>query len=167
MAYTTPTTRATSDSITAAIWNADMVDNIIHIHEDLPAARVYHNTTQSMTIATDNIVLFNSERYDTDTLHSTVSNTGRMTIATAGVYMFVVNIEWSTVPTTCELEFRLNGTTKVAWQSFVGSTKRCTLVTVYEMAIADYMEVICNPVSTQTILSTANYSPEYMCHRIG
>jgi hypothetical protein len=31
--YTAPTTRATNDLITAAIWNTDMVDNIKHLKE--------------------------------------------------------------------------------------------------------------------------------------
>src|SRR5574341_1148991 len=33
MAYTTPTTRATNDLITASIWNIDVVDNIKFLHD--------------------------------------------------------------------------------------------------------------------------------------
>lgn len=165
MAWTSPTTRSSSDLITASIWNTDLVDNLIHLHDALPSAGVYHNTTQSLTASTDNVVVFNTERWDTDTLHSTVSNTGRMTIATAGIYLFTFTGEWATAPATCEIEFRLNGTTKIAWAQF--STKRVALTTVYQMAVSDYMEVIINPSGTQTLNSTANYSPEYRAHRIG
>lgn len=35
MAYTTPTTRSTSDLITASIWNTDLVDNIIALKSSI------------------------------------------------------------------------------------------------------------------------------------
>lgn len=166
-AYTAPTTRSTNDVITASIWNVDLVDNITYLYGLLPSARVYHNTTQSMTLSTDNTVLFNSERWDNDIIHSTVSNTGRLTATTAGKYLITANIEWATAPATCELKLRVNGTTVVAWQQYAGSTKRCQISTIYDLAASDYVELLVNPATTQTINSTANYSPEYMMHRIG
>src|SRR5687768_6781957 len=33
MTWTDPTTRATGDLITAAIWNAEMVDNTMYLHD--------------------------------------------------------------------------------------------------------------------------------------
>lgn len=167
MAYTTPTTRSTNDLITASIWNTDMVNNIIYLHDLLPGCRVYHNTTQSMTLSTDNTVLFNSERFDNDSMHSTVSNTGRITCVTAGTYLFIANIEWATAPSTCELSLRLNGTTKFAWHQMTNAQKRGIVMGMYVLAAADYVELICNPSGTQTISNVGNYSPEFMAQRIG
>lgn len=38
--YTTPTTRATNDLITAAIWNTDLVENIKYLREACPVGSV-------------------------------------------------------------------------------------------------------------------------------
>ena len=167
MAYTSPTTRSTNDLITAAIWNADMVENIKWLYNGNPGCRVYHNTTQSMTGSSDNTVLFNTERYDTDTMHSTVSNTGRITVTTAGTYMFHAQIDWATAPGSNVMFLRLNGATKVASVNWTGSSDTCEITTIYAMVATDYMELLVNPATTQTINSTANYSPEFMAHRLG
>lgn len=43
-------------------------------------ARVYNNTTQSVSNSTATALTLNTEEYDTDSIHSTVTNTSRMTI---------------------------------------------------------------------------------------
>lgn len=43
-------------------------------------ARAYHNTTQSLNNSTATALLLNSEEYDTDSIHSTVTNTSRLTV---------------------------------------------------------------------------------------
>ncbi len=49
-------------------------------------ASVYHNTTQNVATATATILTFNSENSDAQGWHSTVSNTGRITVSAAGYY---------------------------------------------------------------------------------
>lgn len=160
--------RSTNDLITAAIWNVDVVDNINYLYNGRPSCRVYHNTTQSMTSATDNAVAFNSERWDTDTMHSTVSNTDRITFTTAGTYAFGFNLEWATAPSTAEVEIWLNaGPTKIAWYQMTNSQKRAQIHGIYQFSAADYIRAIVNPSGTQTIASSANYSPEFWAHMIG
>lgn len=53
-------------------------------------ARAYHNTTQSLTNSTATALLLNSEEYDTDSIHSTVTNTSRLTVPAgmAGYWYF-------------------------------------------------------------------------------
>ncbi len=86
MPYTSPTTQTAGAIATAAYANslkaaADFLANP-------PTCRVFHNTTQSVPDAGFlNPVLFNSEAHDTDNMHSTSVNTGRITINTAGVYV--------------------------------------------------------------------------------
>jgi len=52
-----------------------------------PMAAVYKAAAQSIPDVTVTTLTFDTERYDSDSMHSTSSNTGRMTINTAGVYL--------------------------------------------------------------------------------
>jgi|SRR5690349_7007690 len=160
--------RSTNDLITSTIWNQDVVDSINLLYNGRPSCRVYHNTTQSMTSGADNVVVFNSERWDTDGMHSTVTNTGRITFTTAGLYVFGFNLEWATAPSTAEVEVWLNATpTKIQWYQMTNSQKRAQIHGVYSFSAADYITFIVNPSGTQTIASSANYSPEAWAHMIG
>ena len=49
------------------------------------------NSTQSIASGTDTVVTFNSEDFDTDGFHSTVSNTGRITIPSGKNGKYLVN----------------------------------------------------------------------------
>lgn len=61
---------------------------------DPPACRVFNNAAISVTNAAWNALTFNSERYNTDSMHSTSSNTGRITFNTAGLYLVTGHIEF-------------------------------------------------------------------------
>lgn len=52
-----------------------------------PAVRATRSSTQSINNTTWTSVLFTATDYDTDNLHSTQSNTGRLTIRTPGLYL--------------------------------------------------------------------------------
>jgi hypothetical protein len=52
----------------------------------LPHCVVYHNTTQSVSSGAWTALSANSERLDTDSMHSTVTNTSRITVPYAGKY---------------------------------------------------------------------------------
>lgn len=168
MAWTDPTTRSTSDLITAAIWNTDLVDNLTYLHDELPSARVYHSTSQSCTGSTDTALAFDSERFDTDGIHSVVSNTERLTCQTDGVYFIWGNAEWTTSAGTYYLKIRLNGSTMIAMQRHDGSANNPGQVCcIYELAATDYVELIANPSGTRSVGASGNYSPEFGMHRIG
>lgn len=50
--------------------------------------RVYNSGTQSLTTSTETVLTFDSEEYDTSTLHSTATNTGRITVSATGKWRF-------------------------------------------------------------------------------
>jgi hypothetical protein len=52
-------------------------------------ARVYHSANQSIPDNTWTTLAFNSERWDTDTIHDPSTNNSRLTCKTAGVYLFI------------------------------------------------------------------------------
>lgn len=95
MPYTAPTTRTTSDLITASIWNTDLVDNISFL-ANRPTVQVFMSAAQSVADATVATLLYNQETFDTDTMHSTVTNTNRITFTTAGVYLVGVQANFAT-----------------------------------------------------------------------
>lgn len=60
----------------------------------MPRARAYATGTQSIPNAAYTSLLFDAEQYDTDTIHSTASNTDRMTCTTAGIYHITANVHF-------------------------------------------------------------------------
>lgn len=91
-------------------------------------------------------LLFDTETFDSNTLHSTSSNTGRITIAVAGLYRLYAFIRWIASNTTgiTEVTIRVNGTTVIDFddQPSVTSVNRTQhLYTEYRLAVGDYVEV--------------------------
>lgn len=131
-------------------------------------ARVYNDAAISVTDINPQALTFNSERYDTDTIHDTGSNTSRLTCKTAGKYLIVGNIQWANITSgSREVDIRLNGTTYIAACSMLGIYQVVT--TIYNLAENDYVELMAaqgsgNPLNVN---SAANFSPEFMMQRIG
>jgi hypothetical protein len=82
---------------------------------DPPACSAFNNTTQSVADATTTTLTANSENFDNDAMHSTVTNTARLTVQTPGRYEFTcrVNFQADITDGRRELILRKNGTTSV------------------------------------------------------
>ena len=134
-----------------------------------PGARVYRSTNQNITTSTGTVITFDSERYDTDTLHSTVSNTSRLTASRAGKYAISCHVEWTSNSTGGRwVRLLLNGATVIAQDFRLGASSstdalNMSLSTIYTLAASDYVEVQVwhNRGSGLNVLSSANYSPEF------
>lgn len=142
-----------------------------------PAARVHHSVNQSITNATNTILAFNSERYDTcagaaDTQHDTATNNSRLTCRYAGKYSIKACVQYA-VNATGErrLFLRLNGTTIIAGENKDANTGGAgTIMNIacdYDLAVNDYVEVMVHQTSggALNVEVAANYSPEFMWHR--
>ena len=160
MAYNAVPTYANTQLIDEDDFNLYLRDNMEFFYKGI-SARVYHNTTQSMTLATVNYVLFNTDRFDNTAMHDPVSNTSRLTAIVAGVYEFYFNGEWATAPASGEAYFHLNRTDIYGYQTQAGAKRFIISSGPVLMTAGQYMEVVLNPVSTQTLNSTAKYSPEF------
>ena len=163
MAWATPSSRATDDVIAAATWNQDVVDNPAFLH-DPPCCRVYNSANISIPDSTNTALTFNSERYDTDTMHSTAVNTGRITFTTAGKYHVATSLTFAANSSGVRLAFiRLNGATTIARHSHPGDTGDLSFGTDYSFAAADYVEVLVYQTSSGALNVSAagNYSPEF------
>lgn len=53
---------------------------------------IYNTAYQSIPNNTDTIITYNSENFDTDSFHSTVTNTSRITVPLAGKYLLTVSV---------------------------------------------------------------------------
>lgn len=61
-----------------------------------PACRLTDTGGQSVANDTDTLLLWDTETYDTDSMHSTSVNTGRITFNKAGIYVVTANIIFPT-----------------------------------------------------------------------
>lgn len=140
-----------------------------------PSARVYNSAAQTITTGTETTITFNSERYDTDTIHDTGSDTGRLTCKTAGKYLIIANIQWESEGSASgfrETKIRLNGTTGIARVLQDGATNSREIAqnpsAIYDLAVNDYVEVrVTHSQGADTdVVANLNMSPEFMMTRI-
>ena len=141
--------------------------------ETFVGARVYNSGAETITTSTNTQLSFDSERYDTDTIHSTSTGTNsRLTATTAGKYLIVGCVQWEANGTgTRIVSIYLNGAT------FIGRVRVDPgnvvivqeVVTIYDLAATDYVELNVYQVSggDLNVDAVANHSPEFMMSRIG
>jgi len=138
-------------------------------------ARAYNSANISTPNNTDTVLSFDSERYDTDTIHDNVTNNSRLTATTAGKYLIVANFRFAANATGHRRAFiRLNGATPIALMRIETETSgpqytAMILTTIYDLSATDYVEVVVkqNSGGALNIEAASNYSPEFMMQRIG
>jgi hypothetical protein len=166
VSYSAPPNFTTGAIVTEA--QLDTLSNDITFLANPPKARVYNSANISIPDVTDTALTFNSERFDTDTMHSTVSNTGRITFTTAGTYLVGATVEFAANATgRRHLHLRVNGSTYIAGERAPSATAADTallsVATLYAFSAADYVEVVVYQNSTAALNVTAagNRSPEF------
>lgn len=114
-----------------------------------PACRVYRAAPAAITTGgyPGTALTFDTERFDTDNMHSTVSNTTRITFNTAGVYVVQGQVNWPTNGAGERYTYiRLNGATEIATDSKAGAAitdavgQNVTII--YKFAATDYVELL-------------------------
>lgn len=141
-------------------------------------ARVYNTVNITPTHNSWTVLTFNAERFDTDTIHSTASNTSRLTATTAGVYVITAQAQFAANGTgTRALAVKLNANGSSAsgsWLAFESRPAHASdpihieLTTQYQLAAGDYVEVFAwqnsgGNLAVQT--SSANW-PEFSMTRL-
>lgn len=134
----------------------------------LPHARVFHNTTQTLTSGTLTTLAFNSERWDSDGIHDTATNNSRLTCKTVGLYRLFGHVEFAAVAGGYRtLNLVLNDATVIAsarMESNGGSiTTRLSVNTDYRLAVNDYVTLVAHQDSGASVDITAStqISPEF------
>lgn len=109
------------------------------------SVRVHNTANQSIPNDTTTAITFDTEDHDTDTMHSTVSNTGRITFTTAGKYVVMcqVRLAANAGGSVRDLVMTKNGTTPIGTDRIVANTAAAFLhiPIMYNFAAADYIEL--------------------------
>jgi len=111
------------------------------------SARVRHSVNVSIANNTVVVLPFDTELFDTDTLHDVSVNNSRLTVNTAGKYLFGAIINWASNTTGFRVvNLRVNGTAGVGPSRVAvnaGSPEPVQIPnTVSELAANDFIEVI-------------------------
>lgn len=139
-----------------------------------PTCRVWRSSAQSITQAVLTPVTFDTNRFDPTGMHSTVTNTSRITFTSPGVYLVGGNLEWAAGSTSFRLlGIRLNGTTVIDQiihdPDTTGVGTQQNVSTIYKFAANDYVELICqqNSAGALNVSSLSDYSPSFYAMWMG
>ena len=136
-------------------------------------ARVYNSANQIIGNASWTNLTFDSERYDTDTIHSTSSNTDRLTAARAGKYIIIAQVKFAASTVGMRgIRFLLNGATGISYltrDANATAVDRLNLSTIYNLAAGDYVTVGVYQSSggNLDVIAAGNETNEFMMQRIG
>lgn len=110
-------------------------------------AGITHSADQSIANNTVTVLAFDTELFDTDTIHDTATNNSRLTCKTAGKYIITAHVEWAT-PVTGQriVGIRQNGTDNIAWQRLPSTTvsgnENLSVAVICDLAVNDYVECV-------------------------
>lgn len=136
-----------------------------------PAVRVYNDAAIDPAPGGWVTLTFNTERFDTNAMHSTSTNTGRLTVPAggAGLYLIGGNIEFdysalADPRVTPGIRILLNGTTPIAqktYTSYVSINSALDISTAYLLSATDYIELQVFTDEDVNVSAIGNYSPEF------
>ena len=135
-------------------------------------ARVNETAAQSISNNTLTVVTFSVERWDTDTIHSTVSNTGRLTATTAGKYVICGNLSMAANATGVrDMIIQLNGVTQIMESrltNLANSAQYLEGCTLYNLAATNYVEMLIYQNSGGALNTSidANNVPEFSMQKV-
>lgn len=118
---------------------------------DPPACSVYNNAAQSVADNTGTDLTANSENFDNNSMHSTSSNTARITAQTAGRYLVFAQVVFAAdADGRRALLFRVNNTTNYDVQAIpsVGAVNSMAVSGVRALTLAAGDYVTCRVVHT-------------------
>jgi len=109
-------------------------------------ARLTNSTTYTINTATDTLLTFDTETFDTNSYHSTVTNTSRLTAPSTGYYFFEAQINWDyggTAPNNPILRVKKNGSIYQVANSFGTANRSSVMQTigVISLTATDYIEI--------------------------
>ncbi len=141
---------------------------------DFRGARVRHSANQAVT-NTLIALAFDTEDFDTDVIHDTVTNNSRLTVKTAGKYYILGHVHRSSSTADQELMIRLNGTTIIANEErdaedsdANASEVKHNVMTTFDLAVNDFVELMARvSTGTEDVNDADEESPVFQMYRIG
>ena len=136
-------------------------------------ARAFNNANINIANAgAGQALTYNSERWDTDGIHSVLGNTSRLTCQTAGKYVISTCVRWANNVTGTRITvIKLNGATDLVRTQddcAGGGDMNQSITTIYDLAVTDFVEtfVYQNSGAALNVTVNANYSPEFSMQMI-
>ena len=159
---TVPTTQtiAVGEKNLAAEYNSFIRDALAFLLSP-PRCSLYQTATTNMsTSGTASVIAFDTELYDTDSMHSTSSNTSRITCNAAGLYLVTATLGFAANATGFRrLDLRKNGSaTPFATVSHAAAPTLSSSVSISEfvqLSVGDYIEMFGTQTSGGALASVA------------
>lgn len=122
-----------------------------------PSVFAYHSSTVIINDDSGTVLAFNTEEFDTDTMHNTVTNNTRITFNTTGTYVVSGASSWSANPVNAYIKFLKNGTVDLILSQIVEDYRSMSLTTIRDFVVGDYLELVVfqNSGGDLTTLATA------------
>ncbi len=109
------------------------------------AASAFHSVDQAITNVVATVLAFNSETIDTDTMHDNAVNNSRLTINTAGTWLFGFNGRWeNNAAGNRRVRLLKNGTTIVGQQMIQPTSaehEQCVTFPIQDAIVTDFFEI--------------------------
>jgi hypothetical protein len=141
--------------------------------ESTIGCRAYHNINTTIANTTTVQLNFNSERFDTDSMHDTSCSNDEIQINTAGKYLFIANVRWNSGGGGERyVSIVQSGSSTIGSEVRLGdsSDEQSMIVSaVWDCAECDafVVEAYQDSGANRTILAISDYSPEFMAIRLG
>ena len=109
-------------------------------------ARVHNSGAISVPDSTVTYLTFDSESFDTDQIHSAVSDTDRLTCRTAGLYVIVGDVVWAANGTGDRMvgiyyNSGATGLATISYPGFASSNNRQSVSTIHYLSVGDYVRL--------------------------
>jgi len=160
---------ATGDTVDETTWDK-MASDLYHLGKTSGyiGARAYNSGNLTIPNGVATALTFDSERFDSDTIHSVAVSTGRLTCQTAGVYHIMGQVRWAVDADGYRAAYiRLNGATTIASVIHVsasaGVSNDIIVSCHYQLALNDYVELVVYHTAggDLAVAAIGNYSPEF------
>ncbi len=156
-----------------------IIDNVlgwdgsgVPVSQSRESARAFNSGNVSVPNTAWTIITLNSEHWDHNDLHSTVSNTGRLTAAVDGLYLIVAQIRWASNGSGIRgLRIELNGTTEIGKVQDDPSGAGATIqdaTTIYPLDAGEYVQMLGFQTSGGSLNTDriVDHAPEFMMIRL-
>jgi hypothetical protein len=137
-------------TVAPATWGDQVRDNLEFLI-DPPACSVFNSAAQSLVDGVATVLNANSENFDNNAMHSTVTNNSRITIQTAGRYLLLARVDFAgNASGVREIRFNLNGSLLAV--GFTGApagtavTRSVPSISAVA-SVSDYFEIVGNQTS--------------------
>lgn len=162
MPYVSPATVVSGTNISSTTFG-----NVVKADLDFlarpPACRVTKAALQSIPNNTVTAITFDTERFDTDTMHDTVTNNSRITFTTAGIYMVGGTLRYQSNATGYRnIVIRLNNGNNIAedLKPIVAAIVTISsIATLYQFIAGDYVE-LCAEQTSGGALNVEKVNPD-------